>query len=72
MSLQKINGKFFNEKSIGIQCNKSIYDSNSQNIHYRQNTNVKPVDWWFKGDRGDQLMKLTQNKFKFLQNIINI
>ena len=65
-------GKFFNEKSIAIQCNKSIYDSNSQNIHYRKNTNVRPVDWWFEGDKGEELVKRTKNKFKFLNNIISI
>ena len=60
-------GKYFKQSGIDIDCNKETYDANSQNVHYRKNKKIKPADWWYKGDRGEELKKLIQKKFHFLQ-----
>jgi hypothetical protein len=65
-------GKFFKNNSINIKCNKSIYDSNSQNVHYRKNTNAKSKDWWFDGARGSQINGVIEKKFKLLSGLIEL
>lgn len=56
-------GKFFDQFNIDIKCNKEIYDSNSQNIHYRKNKNVRSTDWWYDGERGEEIKQLIEQMF---------
>lgn len=56
-------GKFFNDVNIKIKCNNNMYNNNSQNVHYRKNKNLKPVDWWFEGKKGKRLIKQINKTF---------
>ena len=63
-------GDFFNKFDIQVECTREIYDNNSQNVHYRKNKKVKPVDWWFQGKQSKRIEQLLHAKFGFLKNII--
>ena len=56
-------GNFFKNRKININCNKEIYNKSSQNIHYRQNKTMPAVNWWYGGNKGDQLLALIRKKF---------
>ena len=65
-------GEFFKEFKINIKCNKSLYDANSQNVHYRKNSDVKTKDWWFEGERGKLINDIIEKKFNFLSGLIEL
>ena len=63
-------GSAFKELGINIACNKSIYNANSQNVHYRKNKKVKEQKWWFEGARRHELEGAIKKKFSFLKNLL--
>lgn len=63
-------GKFFSKYNININCNKEIYDANSQNIHYRKNKNVKSKDWWLQGKKGAEITQLIAGKFDKISKLL--
>ena len=56
-------GRFFKKYDINIDCDKQIYDENSQNIHYRKNKKTKPKNWWYRGRKGREITSLIDIKF---------
>lgn len=48
----------FNSTDIDIECNKKIYDNNSQNVHYRDNSKARSTEWWYAGKNGTRLLDL--------------
>ena len=58
-------GAAFKELGINIACNKSIYNANSQNVHYRKNKKVKEQKWWFEGPRRQELEAAMKKSFLF-------
>ena len=57
-------GKCFDKFKINIKCNKNIYDSATQNAHYRKNLKGKPDNnWWYSGTRSAHLNKVIDRRF---------
>lgn len=57
-------GKFFNKYNIDIKCDKNLYNTATQNAHYRKNLKgKKPVDWWYNGPRGEWIHKVIKRRF---------
>lgn len=69
-------GKFFKKYNININCNKGLYDTATQNAHYRKNLkSKKPTDWWYQGPRGQWLDKVIKRRFfndNMNENQVNI
>ena len=62
--------KFFNKHNIDIQLSEDEFDSRSLNTNHRKNLKTKPeTDWWYSGDRGEQLKQKIQSKYGFLQEL---
>ena len=57
-------GRFFDKYDIDIKCDKNLYDTATQNAHYRKNLKgKKPIDWWYNGPRGEWLHKVIKRRF---------
>lgn len=57
-------GKCFEKSGIKIPCNKRIFNSNSQNVHYRREIKNKPSnDWWYSGSRGNRIRRAIRKVF---------
>lgn len=68
-------GRVFKKNNIKINCNKKLYDSATQNAHYRKHAgNKKPQDWWYSGNKGSQLKKIINRIFftKFSPTTVNL
>jgi hypothetical protein len=63
-------GQFFKEMNINITCNKQVYDKRSENIHYRKQKNIQPVNWWFGGKQQQTLKSEIEKRFNFLKQHI--
>lgn len=63
-------GYFFKQYNIDINCDKELYDANSQNVHYRKNVNINPVSWWYGGKRSRRVLNTINNKFKLINRFI--
>jgi hypothetical protein len=57
-------GRLFNKENIDINCNKALYDTATQNAHYRKNLKgKKDTGWWYAGERGEWARKVIQRRF---------
>jgi hypothetical protein len=43
--------RFFQNFKINIDCDNETYDMNSQNVHYRKNQKMLPMEWWYQGKK---------------------
>lgn len=59
-------GNHFDQIGINIQCNKELYDSRSENIHFRKNLDMPDIKWWYDTPQGAKTLTSIAEKFYML------